>query len=819
MAALAPQRPQTAGHRAGPAGPRRPPPRRGGAAPAPIRDRHRHPGTAGTGIPVLPAPVPPTPASRYRRHRHPLHRHLGTAGTGTPSTGILVLPASRYCRHRDPPAPTSWYRRHPGTAGTETPITGIPVPPAPRPPSTDILVLPASRYCRHRDPPAQTSWYRRHGHPGTAGTETPQHRHPGTPSNETPGTPSSGPRGDWIQAGAPAGVSAGTGAMVGSQPFPSSRGRHQPPRADPVIPARSPHPRPSPEVPGGDRAGPAPPKPRTHPRDKWSKKMDFLLSVIGFAVDLGNVWRFPYICYQNGGGAFLIPYTLMAVFGGVPLFYMELALGQFHRTGAIPIWKRICPIFKGIGFAICIIGLYVSFYYNTIIAWALYYFYSSFSGTLPWASCDNPWNTPDCTNYFGKSNVTWTNFSRSPAEEFYTRKVLEIQKSGGLYDIGGIRWQLLLCLFLIFTIVYFSLWKGVKTSGKVVWVTATLPYIVLFILLIRGATLPGAWRGVVFYLRPDWGKLLSTAVWVDAAAQIFFSLGPGFGVLLALASYNHFHNNCYRDALVTSAVNCLTSFLSGFVIFTVLGYMAEMRDVEVEDVARDKGPSLLFITYPEAIANMVGSTFFAIIFFLMMITLGLDSTFGGLEAVITAVMDEYPQVLAGRRELFVLGLITVCFLGSLSTLTYGGAYVVKLLEEFGAGCSILAVVLLETIAVSWFYGIQRFSHDVKAMLGFTPGLFWKLCWVAISPALLAFIVISSLLDQPPLTFFDYQYPEWSISVGFLIGASSFICIPLYMVYKLVWTPGSLKQRLAVCIRPEKTTRAPQAEGVGMAPVL
>ncbi|NXY89238.1 SC6A4 protein, partial [Alcedo cyanopectus] len=202
-------------------------------------------------------------------------------------------------------------------------------------------------------------------------------------------------------------------------------------------------------------------------RDKWSKKMDFLLSVVGFAVDLGNVWRFPYICYQNGGGAFLIPYTLMAVFGGVPLFYMELALGQFHRTGAIPIWKRICPIFKGIGFAICIIGLYVSFYYNTIIAWALYYFYSSFSATLPWASCDNPWNTPNCTNYFGRNNVTWTNSSRSPAEEFYTRKVLEIQKSGGLYDVGGIRWQLLLCLFLIFTIVYFSLWKGVKTSGKV----------------------------------------------------------------------------------------------------------------------------------------------------------------------------------------------------------------------------------------------------------------------------------------------------------------------------------------------------------------
>ncbi|XP_056384983.1 sodium-dependent serotonin transporter-like isoform X4 [Hyla sarda] len=509
---------------------------------------------------------------------------------------------------------------------------------------------------------------------------------------------------------------------------------------------------------------------QTDSRDRWSKKMDFLLSVIGFAVDLGNVWRFPYICYQNGGGAFLIPYTIMALFGGIPLFFMELTLGQFHRTGAISIWKHICPIFKGIGFAICIIGLYVSFYYNTIIAWALYYFYSSFSTTLPWTSCDNTWNTLNCTNYFGKSNVTWTNYSKSPAEEFYTRHVLGIHEADGLNHVGGLRLQLLVCLFLIFTIVYFSLWKGVKTSGK---------------------------------------------VWIDAAAQIFFSLGPGFGVLLALASYNPFNNNCYRDAIITSVVNCLTSFLSGFVIFTVLGYMAEMRDVEVEDVAKDKGPSLLFITYPEAIANMVGSTFFAIIFFLMMITLGLDSTFGGLEAVITAIMDEYPDILGKRRELFVLGLVTVCFTGSLSTLTEGGAYVVKLLEEFGAGRSIIAVVFLEAIAVSWFYGIQRFCNDVKAMLGFTPGIYWRVCWVAISPAFLAFIIVSSFMDQPPLMLFDYKYPEWTISVGYLVGASSFIWIPVYMVYKLVWTPGSLKQRLAICIRPENVVKDQQSDSLCM----
>lgn len=155
-------------------------------------------------------------------------------------------------------------------------------------------------------------------------------------------------------------------------------------------------------------------------RETWSKKIDFLLSVIGYAVDLGNVWRFPYICYQNGGGAFLIPYTIMAIFGGIPLFYMELALGQYHRNGCISIWRKICPIFKGIGFAICIIDLYVASYYNTIMAWVFYYLVSSFTTELPWTSCNNAWNTGNCTTYFSKDNISWALHSISPAEEFYT---------------------------------------------------------------------------------------------------------------------------------------------------------------------------------------------------------------------------------------------------------------------------------------------------------------------------------------------------------------------------------------------------------------
>ncbi|XP_037564623.2 sodium-dependent serotonin transporter [Dermacentor silvarum] len=152
-----------------------------------------------------------------------------------------------------------------------------------------------------------------------------------------------------------------------------------------------------------------------------------------------------------------------------------------------------------------------------------------------------------------------------------------------------------------------------------------MPYAVLLILLLRGVTLDGSLDGIKYYLYPQWDKLLSSDVWIDAATQIFFSLGPGFGTLLALSSYNKFHNNCYRDALVTSIINCLTSFLAGFVIFSVLGYMAHVLQKDIGDVATD-GPGLVFIVYPEAIATMKGSVFWSILFFLMLITLGLDST-------------------------------------------------------------------------------------------------------------------------------------------------------------------------------------------------
>ncbi|XP_022368179.1 sodium-dependent dopamine transporter [Enhydra lutris kenyoni] len=540
----------------------------------------------------------------------------------------------------------------------------------------------------------------------------------------------------------------------------------------------------------------------TQERETWSKKIDFLLSVIGFAVDLANVWRFPYLCYKNGGGAFLVPYLLFMVIAGMPLFYMELALGQFNREGAAGVWK-ICPVLKGVGFTVILISLYVGFFYNVIIAWALHYFFSSFSVDLPWVHCNNTWNSPNCSDAHAGNSSSGPNdtFRTTPATEYFERGVLHLHESRGIDDLGPPRWQLTSCLVLVIVLLYFSLWKGVKTSGKVVWVTATMPYVVLFALLLRGITLPGAIDGIRAYLSVDFRRLCESSVWIDAATQVCFSLGVGFGVLIAFSSYNKFTNNCYRDAVITTSVNSLTSFSSGFVVFSFLGYMAQKHSVPIGDVAKD-GPGLIFIIYPEALATLPLSSAWAVIFFIMLLTLGIDSAMGGMESVITGLVDEF-QLLHRHRELFTLFVVLATFLLSLFCVTNGGIYVFTLLDHFAAGTSILFGVLVEAIGVAWFYGVRQFSEDIKQMTGQRPSLYWRLCWKFVSPCFLLFVVVVSIVTFRPPHYGAYVFPEWANALGWAIATSSMSMVPIYAAYKFCSLPGSLREKLAYAITPEQ----------------
>ncbi|CAL8087088.1 unnamed protein product [Calicophoron daubneyi] len=348
-------------------------------------------------------------------------------------------------------------------------------------------------------------------------------------------------------------------------------------------------------------------------------------------------------------------------------------------------------------------------------------------------------------------------------------------------------------------ICYFSLWKGIHTSGKVVWFTAVFPYVVLCTLLVRGLTLEGASDGIRYYIFPNVTKLLESEPWVDAATQVFFSLGPGFGVLMAYASYNDFYNNVYRDALVVATVNSLTSLLSGFVVFSMLGYMAFGRGVSVCDVIRDD-PVLVFSIYPEALSTLPYSVFWSIMFFLMLLTLGLDSSFGGSEAVITALSDEYP-VLARNRELFVLGLFSFyCILGTLES-TQAGIYIFHLFERMCVEYPILIAVFFETVCISWIYGVDRFRGNLKEMLGFEPGIFWRITWKYVAPVFILLNIIYGLSRTESLRLGDYEYPLWSRIIGWILSSIPIACIPMYAIYQIIRTKGTFRERIKKLTQP------------------
>ncbi|XP_013990246.2 solute carrier family 6, member 6 isoform X1 [Salmo salar] len=544
-------------------------------------------------------------------------------------------------------------------------------------------------------------------------------------------------------------------------------------------------------------------------REKWASKLDFILSVAGGFVGLGNVWRFPYLCYKNGGGAFLIPYTIFLFGGGLPVFFLEVALGQYTSEGGITCWEKLCPIFTGIGYASIVIVSLLNIYYIVILAWGLYYLFQCFQPELPWAKCNQPWNTDRCVEDTFRKNKTLmlaaniTNFT-SPVTEFWERNVLSI--SSGIDDIGPLKWDLALCLLAVWIVCFFCIWKGVKSTGKVVYITATFPFVMLIVLLVRGVTLPGASEGIKFYLYPNLTRLQDPEVWIDAGTQIFFSYAICLGAMTSLGSYNKYKYNCYRDCLLLGGLNSGTSFVSGFAIFSVLGFMAQEQGVDIADVA-ESGPGLAFIAYPKAVSMMPYPTFWAILFFIMLLLLGLDSQFVEVEGQITSLVDLYPAALRTgyRREIFIAVMCCISYLLGLTMVTKGGMYVFQLFDYYAAsGVCLLWVAFFECIAVAWVYGADNFYDAIEDMIGYRPNPWMKWSWTFITPVLCAGCFIFSLVKYKPLTYNKvYEYPDWSIGLGWSLALASMICIPMVMVIKILQSDGPLIERIKAVAAPVK----------------
>ncbi|XP_006809212.1 sodium-dependent neutral amino acid transporter B(0)AT2 [Neolamprologus brichardi] len=590
-------------------------------------------------------------------------------------------------------------------------------------------------------------------------------------------------------------------------------------------------------------------------RPAWDSKIQYVLAQVGFSVGLGNVWRFPYLCHQNGGGAFMLLYVFLLVVVGVPLFFMELAAGQSIRQGSIGVWKHISPKLGGIGYSSCMVCFYVALYYNVIIAWSLFYMGNSFQYPLPWEKCPTNVTSNDTVKECAGS---------SPTSYFWFRKALNITNS--IEESGEFNPIMTGCLLAAWAIVALAMIKGIKSSAKVMYFSSIFPYVVLFIFLIRGLLLDGALEGITYMFYPKleiWGNV---QVWRQAATQVFFALGLGYGSVIAYSSYNPVNNNCHRDALMVSCINFMTSVLASLVVFIVLGFRAKnialrcvaenlsvlnslassgsnqhwwpwfnmtdvntvtlaeyrewyhlysyMVDPKVTDCSLEQemnkgveGTGLAFIAFTEVMAFFPASPFWSTLFFLMLLNLGLSTMFGTMQGILTPLMDNF-SLLGRHRTLLTVSSCALGFIIGLLFTQRSGNYFVTMFDDYSATLPLVIVVIFETISVAWVYGTDRFLDDIEVMLKWRPPVVYKYLWKYVCLLAMVSLLAASLLrmvfkgptytawNQSTASEMTLEYPGWALAMIIMLVVFASLPVPVSYIYSLVknrWVRGTPSQ--------------------------
>lgn len=461
-------------------------------------------------------------------------------------------------------------------------------------------------------------------------------------------------------------------------------------------------------------------------RDRWPSRLMFIFAAVGSAAGLGNVWRFPYLTYKYGGGAFLIPYFFALLVLGIPLLILEFGLGQHFQRSAVGSLRKLTSWGGIVGWWALTTGFLIITYYAVIMAWALRFFLASAS--LPW---------------------------RADAQAFFYHTVLGLTEK--ISVLGGVNWVLLACLVLVWVMIYFSIFKGVRSVSKVVVVTMPLPFLLILALLVRVVTLPGAAVGITYYLKPLFSALLDPEVWIAAAGQIFFTLTLGFGVMIAYASYVQKGQDVAKDAVWTALLNSLISILAGFVVFGTLGFLAAQKGVLVSDVVAS-GPGLAFVVFPEALSLMPWPRLFSFLFFLTLLSLGIDSAFSMVEGI-TAALKERLAVSSQRVALFTS---LAAFLGGILYVTGAGLYFLDVIDHFSATYAILLVGLLQTLLVGWTRAGVAVKESLRRARWFPVELWWKLLRFPI-PLILAGLLLVDVVKEVEAPYSGY--PSWALLFG------------------------------------------------------
>lgn len=519
----------------------------------------------------------------------------------------------------------------------------------------------------------------------------------------------------------------------------------------------------------------------------WNNSIEFLMSCVALSVGFGNIWRFPFTAYENGGGAFLIPYVILLILVGKPFYYLEMIIGQFSGNSSIKVWK-ISPGFAGVGWAQLSSNIALSTYYCSLMALTLFYLIVSFSAELPWATCQKEWgdNCIDsgASRHSNRSTFLNTNKEgvRSSAELYFTKEVLK--ETASIDDgIGTPNWKLVLCLLGSWVTICLVLSKGLKSSGRASYFLAIFPYVILIALLVRAVTLENALQGILFFIKPEWSKLLEPKVWYAAVTQCFFSLSVCFGAIITYSSHNAFRHNIYRDVIIITTLDTITSMIAGCTIFGILGNLAyEMGTDDIKSVVR-AGTGLAFVSYPDAIAKFsFVPQVFSVLFFVMMFVLGVGSCVGMTTSIINCIREQYPKLK------FWQILYPFCAFGFLVGLVYvtpGGQFILNLVDHYGTSFVVFILATFEIMGAIWVYGLENFLDDVEFMLHQEPSIYWRLCWFIITPFTLITIFLYTVIMMQPLTYGGVEYPTSAHVAGYMLLALGVLQIPLWMSVALI----------------------------------
>lgn len=421
-------------------------------------------------------------------------------------------------------------------------------------------------------------------------------------------------------------------------------------------------------------------------RERWGSKASFIMASVGAAVGFGNVWRFPSLAYEYGGGAFFIPYLMALIFIGIPLAILEIAMGQYHQTGDVGVFGSVHDRLKGVGLGSVMCAWFVVCYYAPLIAWVINAFFDSF-GDTDWEAM-----TGDEAYVYFKDEVVGGN---TLGEDKRPTRLVGA-------NVGYIA--------LTWFVIWLCLAFGIKNTGRIAYFTMGLPIILIFVFLGRAVSLEGSSAGIKAYIGV-WDMTVLTEkpdCWSRAVSQIFFSIGVTFGILTAFGSYCPRDWPAVKNAVGISVCNSTFSFVAGFAVFAGLGHLAYLKNPEnpnVADVAGDGGPGLLFGTYPVILATLPGGVHWVRLLFFTLFLLGIDSAFAFTDAVVTCVHD----TTFGQNTKKIHVVTGTCFFGFIIGLLYAtdaGFWFLDVVD-FYINFLMILVGFFECFALGWVAGLDE----------------------------------------------------------------------------------------------------------------